>query len=56
MGVVSRLNGWMIVVVEVGIFLMPLDMVQYFPNLFFGGLMVWIGIDIAKVRLCMRGC
>jgi hypothetical protein len=45
-GASGRLTGAVIVVAEVAMFLLPSSPVQYVPNFFFGGLMLWLGIDI----------
>ena len=47
-GVFSRANGWVIAGAELAMFLMPYSVVQYLPNYFLGGLLLWFGVEIAR--------
>lgn len=44
------MNGIVIVVFEGVLFVLPFSIIQFFPSFFFGGLMIWVGVDILKVR------
>ena len=46
----SRINGLVVVMCELGIFMAPFSVIAYLPLFFFGGLMLWIGYEILKVR------
>lgn len=45
-GAGGPLTGVMIVLAELAMFALPTSPVQFFPGFFFGGLMLWLGIDI----------
>ena len=45
----SRINGLVVVICELGIFMAPFSVIAYLPLFFFGGLMLWIGYEILKV-------
>lgn len=45
----SRINGLVVVLCELGIFMAPFSVIAYLPLFFFGGLMLWIGYEILKV-------
>ncbi|GFR39589.1 hypothetical protein Agub_g49, partial [Astrephomene gubernaculifera] len=47
-GVFNRINGLTIAMVELLVFALPFSVVQYMPNFFFGALLVWFGIEIAR--------
>jgi len=47
-GVASSLNGWIIVVGEFVLFLVPIDVLQFFPGFYIGGIMAFFGIDIMQ--------
>ncbi|MEW5305292.1 MAG: hypothetical protein WDW36_007844 [Sanguina aurantia] len=47
-GVNSRVMGMTIVAMELGVFLLPFDVVQFMPNFFFGALLMWFGCEIAR--------
>ena len=48
-GVHSRINGAVIAVMMLVIFVMPFSVIEYLPSYFFGSLMMWIGWEIARV-------
>eukprot|EP01025_Chloroclados_australasicus_P038986 TRINITY_DN4023_c0_g1_i5.p1 TRINITY_DN4023_c0_g1~~TRINITY_DN4023_c0_g1_i5.p1 ORF type:complete len:784 (+),score=96.96 TRINITY_DN4023_c0_g1_i5:30-2354(+) len=45
-GVSTAGNAVVVFVLEFTLFLVPVYVVQYFPNFFFGSLMVWFGVEI----------
>eukprot|EP00887_Chlorella_sp_A99_P005390 scaffold1.g5390.t1 len=47
-GVFSRLNGWLVCLSELALFVLPVSVVQYMPNFFFGSLLVWFGVEISR--------
>jgi len=44
--VTSAANGWVVAIGEFILFLMPLDVLQFFPGFYIGGVMAFFGIDI----------
>lgn len=51
MGVGSALMGGIIVAAELLVFMAPLNAMAFLPSFYFGGLTIWIGLDILKVCL-----
>eukprot|EP00884_Botryococcus_braunii_P017695 jgi/Botrbrau1/4609/Bobra.60_2s0094.1 len=45
-GIESRLHGMIIAVSEIALFLLPVSVVQYMPNFFFGSLLMLFGVEI----------
>lgn len=50
-GVHSRINGFVIALLMLVIFVAPFSVIEYLPSYFFGSLMIWIGYEIARVRM-----
>jgi sulfate permease, SulP family len=48
MGIDSRMMGAVVAAAEMLVFMMPVNTMAYVPNFYFGALVLWIGIDIAK--------
>jgi sulfate permease, SulP family len=46
-GCTHRLNGYVVVVAELLLFLVPMSFVQYLPNFYYGALMLVFGLEIA---------
>lgn len=44
--VTSTINGWIIAVGEFLLFLLPIDVLQFFPGCYIGGIMAFFGFDI----------
>mmetsp|Transcript_99056 Transcript_99056/g.317743 ORF Transcript_99056/g.317743 Transcript_99056/m.317743 type:complete len:954 (+) Transcript_99056:112-2973(+) len=44
--VTSSSNGWVVAIGEFLLFLMPVDVLQFFPGFYIGGVMAFFGIDI----------
>ena len=49
-GVNLRINGFIIALMMLAIFVAPFSVIEYLPSYFFGSLMIWIGWEIARVR------
>ena len=49
-GVHSRINGFVIALLMLAIFVAPVSVIDFLPSYFFGSLMIWIGWEIARVR------
>jgi SulP family sulfate permease len=47
-GVLSRVNGWVIVAAELAAFAAPFSVTQFLPNFFLGALLCWFGFEIAR--------
>lgn len=47
-GVFNRINGWVISIAELLVFIYPYSIVQYIPNYFLGALMTWFGFEISR--------
>lgn len=47
-GVFNRLNGVVVAVIELAVFALPFNVVQYCPNFFFGALLLWFGVEICR--------
>lgn len=50
-GVHSRINGFVIALLMLAIFVAPFSVIEFLPSYFFGSLMIWIGWEIARVSL-----
>ncbi|KAL4547721.1 hypothetical protein Ndes2526B_g06954 [Nannochloris sp. 'desiccata'] len=48
MGIDSRIMGAVVAAAEILVFMLPVNTMAYLPNFYFGALVLWIGIDIAK--------
>ncbi len=48
-GVNSRINGYIVSLLMLVIFVAPFSVIEYLPSYFFGSLMIWIGWEIARV-------
>ncbi len=48
MGIDSRVMGTVVALAEILVFMLPVNSMAYLPNFYFGALVLWIGIDIAK--------
>ncbi len=48
-GVNSRINGYIVSILMLAIFVAPFSVIEYLPSYFFGSLMIWIGWEIARV-------
>ena len=48
MGIDSRVMGAVVAAAETLVFMAPVNTMAYLPNFYFGALVLWIGIDIAK--------
>lgn len=55
MGVNSPIMGAIISLFELTVFMLPLNILAFLPNFFFGGLIMWIGYDICKVQRAAGG-
>ena len=55
-GVTSRINGFIIALMMLVIFVAPFSVIEYLPSYFFGSLMIWIGWEIARVSICLTAC
>lgn len=47
-------NGWVIAVAELALFLLPISVVEYMPNFFYGSLLMVFGVDISRDWLVHR--
>ncbi|DBA74396.1 hypothetical protein WJX77_006646 [Trebouxia sp. C0004] len=47
-GVNSRINGFIVSLLMLAIFVAPFSVIEYLPSYFFGSLMIWIGWEIAR--------
>ena len=47
-GVYNRINGWVIAGAELFCVLYPYSIIQYIPNYFLGGLVIWFGFEICR--------
>ena len=47
-GTNSRLVGFVVVAVELAVFLVPVSVLPYVPKFFFGGVLAFIGLEIAS--------
>ena len=50
-GVHSRINGFVIALLMLAIFVAPFSVIEFLPSYFFGSLMIWIGWEIARVSM-----
>jgi hypothetical protein len=41
-------------VAELAVFAVPFNVMAFIPSFYFGGLTIWIGADILKVKGCMQ--
>lgn len=41
-------NGWVIAGAELALFLLPISVVEYMPNFFYGSLLMVFGVDISQ--------
>lgn len=48
MGINSRMMGTVVAAAEIAVFMLPVNTMAYVPNFYFGALVIWIGVDIAK--------
>ncbi|KAL4419479.1 hypothetical protein ABPG77_008281 [Micractinium sp. CCAP 211/92] len=48
LGVDSPLMGLIVAAAELAVFMLPVNVMTYLPNFYFGGLTAWIGQDILK--------
>ena len=42
----SRIVGWVVAVLELGVCLLPFSATDYIPNFFFGAALIYIGFDL----------
>lgn len=47
-GVNNRLSSGMVALAEFTVFALPFSVVQYVPKFFFGGLLLWFGLEIVS--------
>lgn len=53
-GVTHPANGWVIAAAELSLFMLPISVVEYMPNFFYGSLLMVFGIDISRDWLVHR--
>lgn len=53
-GVTHPANGWVIAGAELLLFMLPISVVEYMPNFFYGSLLMVFGIDISRDWLVHR--